>query len=342
MASGWNDHSAGETRRSSGWFFVTSLFSWGTLTREPWLGAPSRQAIVSICCAIARAPGDDLCAYDAPMTDARNEYVLGTDTAELTRLGLQHRLWGDSAHALWRRGGIKPGSAVLDVGCGPGFAGLDLAMLVGPDGCVVGVDESAHFVGYANVQASARNLDQFCAHCGDVQDIVSAIGGEGDQFDFAYARWVLCFVDDVAGVVLGVHEALKVGGRFLIQDYFNYIAMRLAPGRPIFEYVRDAIARSWVETGGDSDVMGLMPRLLREAGFEVDDIRVDQRIARPGEFMWAWPDSFWITFVPRLVAGGYITEQESASFFEEWRSAAGDPDTFFALPPVYEIVATKR
>ncbi len=43
------------------------------------------------------------------MTDTRNEYVLGTDEAELTRLGLQHRLWGDAAHALWRRGGIVPG-----------------------------------------------------------------------------------------------------------------------------------------------------------------------------------------------------------------------------------------
>jgi len=276
------------------------------------------------------------------MTDTTNEYVLGTDTAELTRLGLQHRLWGDAAHALWRRGGIKPGSAVLDVGCGPGFAGLDIAMLVGPNGRVVGIDESADFVMHANEQATARHLPQFHAHRGDVQQIAAAIGDETGTFDCAYARWVLCFVDDVAQVLAGVYAALKPGGKFLIQDYFNYIAMRLTPGRPIFEYVRDAIAKSWVDTGGDSDVMGLMPRFLREAGFDVDDIRVDQRVARPGEFMWAWPDSFWVTFVPRLVASGYITEQESASFFEQWHEAAADPDTFFALPPVYEIVATRR
>lgn len=276
------------------------------------------------------------------MTDTSNEYVLGTDGAELTRLGLQHRLWGDAAHALWRRGGIAPGSAVLDVGCGPGFAGLDIAMLVGPSGRVVGIDESADFVIHANEQAQARHLAQFHAHQGDVQEIASALGDETATFDFAYARWVLCFVDEVSEVLGGVHAALAPGGKFLIQDYFNYIAMRLAPGRPIFEYVRDAIAKSWVDTGGDSDVMGLMPRLLRAAGFDVDDIRVDQRIARPGEFMWAWPDSFWVTFVPRLVANGYITEQESAAFFEQWHEAAADPDTFFALPPVYEIVATRR
>ncbi len=214
-------------------------------------------------------------------------------------------------------------------------------MLVGPTGCVIGIDESKHFVDRANEQAFARYLEHFDAHCGNVQDILGVLHGEGEQFDFAYARWVLCFVDDVRQVLEGVHAALKPGGKFLIQDYFNYVAMRLAPKRPIFEHVRDAIARNWVDTGGDTDVMGVMPRLLREAGFRVDDLRVDQRVARPGESMWAWPDSFWVTFVPRLVANGYITEKERKVFFEQWHEAAADPDTFFALPPVYEIVATQ-
>ena len=61
-------------------------------------------------------------------------YVLGTRDEEIARLGLQHRAWRSRALAAWRTGEFAPGQTVLDVGCGPGFAALDLAKVVGPDG----------------------------------------------------------------------------------------------------------------------------------------------------------------------------------------------------------------
>ena len=276
------------------------------------------------------------------MTDTRNEYVLGTDAAELTRLGLQHRLWGDAAHAMWRRARLRPGAQVLDVGCGPGYAGLDMAMIVGPSGRVVGVDESLDFVEHANAQAVARNLPQFHALQGDVQSLTSVLGSDEPVFEIAYARWVLCFVHSPERVVRDVHRLLRPGGRFIIQDYFNYAGMRLTPTRPAFDRLRDAAAQSWKASGGDPDVMGRMPGLLREHGFEMTYLDVDQRIARPCNQMWDWPDSFWTTFAPRLVEGGFLTEAECVEFFEQWHDAANDPDTFFALPQVYEIIATRR
>src|SRR5262245_50101060 len=69
-------------------------------------------------------------------------YVLGTHDAELDRLGLQHRIWSEHAFALWERAGIRPGQRVLDVGCGPGYATVDLARLLGPASRIVAIDES--------------------------------------------------------------------------------------------------------------------------------------------------------------------------------------------------------
>ncbi len=83
-------------------------------------------------------------------------YVLGTHDEELARLGVQHRAWRERALGAWRRGGIGPGSTVLDVGCGPGYASLDLAELVGSGGRVVAVGKSARFLDALNTMSKAR------------------------------------------------------------------------------------------------------------------------------------------------------------------------------------------
>src|SRR5687768_13096919 len=86
------------------------------------------------------------------------EYVLGTDGAELERLGLQHQLWLAQAAAAWERAGFRRGSRILDVGCGPGFATIDLAERIGPTGEVLAVDISPRFLAHLEQLAKARSL----------------------------------------------------------------------------------------------------------------------------------------------------------------------------------------
>lgn len=272
------------------------------------------------------------------------EYVLGTDHAEFLRLGLQHRLWSDLTMSTWRHCAVRPGAHALDVGCGPGHATTDLAQIVGQGsapGTVVGVDESAAFIQSLRALASARGLTNVQAHVGDVQRL-GAAGLAPRSFDLAYARWVLCFVPDPRAVVEGVAALLKPGGFFGVNDYFDYETMALAPRRPAFERVIRAVGASWRGAGGDPDIAGRLPRLMHEAGLDVVHLRVDQRLARPGETMWAWPDTFWANYVPRLVEQGHITGAQSHEFFAAWREASNDPHTFMMLPAVFEIVAQKR
>lgn len=73
------------------------------------------------------------------------DYVLGTHDEEIERLGLQHRIWRSKATDAWQRADFTVGQTLLDVGCGPGYATLDLAEIVGPAGRVVGVDRAPFF-----------------------------------------------------------------------------------------------------------------------------------------------------------------------------------------------------
>jgi SAM-dependent methyltransferase len=258
-------------------------------------------------------------------------YVLGTDPAEEARLGLQHRLWADTARAAWASAGFGAGARILDVGCGPGFASLDLEQL----GCVVvGVDESPGFVRAARA-AGLRDV-----RSGDVQRLAEPLAGEA-AFDGAWARWVLCFVPDPEAVVAGVAAALRPGGRFVVHDYFDYEGMALAPRSPAFARVVGAVAASFRARGGDPDVAGRLPGLFARHGLTVERVVVHQWIARPHEPRWAWPDTFFRAYVPKLVASGFLTTREAEDWRQDWDERCASGDGFMLMPTVLEVVGVR-
>src|SRR5881398_927336 len=100
---------------------------------------------------------------------AERDYVLGTHDDEVARLGLQHRVWRSRALDAWRRAGFTVGQTLVDVGCGPGYASLDLAEIAGPRGRIISLDRSARFLdalrsavvrnGLPNIVARQIDLD---------------------------------------------------------------------------------------------------------------------------------------------------------------------------------------
>jgi len=275
------------------------------------------------------------------MASETRRYPLGTDRQELERLHLQHQLWSDAAHGLWRLAGIRTGFRVLDVGAGPGAAAFDLAQLTTSSGRVLAVDESRSFVDFVQKEAQERGLTQLVAEVGDVQHLERVPGVEPRSFDLAYARWVLCFTPHPEKVVEGLARLLAPGGALCVHDYFNYQAMTPAPRRPSYTRVVEATARSWRDNGGDPDVVARLPGLLHDAGFEVQHLTAHQRLARPGDTMWFWTSTWWRSYTPRLVQMGYLTADEQRAFHDELEGLTRERD-FLMLPPVFELLARRR
>ncbi|HEX2204034.1 MAG TPA: methyltransferase domain-containing protein [Longimicrobium sp.] len=266
-----------------------------------------------------------------------NEYLLGTGDDELARLGFQHQVWSGEAARGWERAGFAPGHAILDVGCGPGYAAFDLARIVGARGRVHGVDVSERFVAHLRAEARARGAAHLTAEVGDVAAMELA-----PEFDGAWARWVLCFVPDPAAVVRSVARALRPGGRFVVQDYLKYEGVVMAPEDPAFDRVWAAMVASWRASGGDAHVGAAVPSLMEAAGLEVVDVRPIVRGARPGTALWQWPRTFFTNFLPTLVAGGFVTAADAAAFDARWAERERDPGAFFSTPPMVEVVGVRR
>lgn len=274
------------------------------------------------------------------MSTAResNEYVLGTQDAEVRRLGFQHRLWSRYAVEAWEAAKFRPGHHLLDIGCGPGFATTELAQLVGVTGRVLGIDASERFIEYLRARAAAIGLPQIETGVGDVQEM----NLPPRSFDGAYVRWVLCFVSDPQRVIDRVAEAMKPGGVFVLQDYYDYLGVAICPTRPVVRKVFDAVDQSWRMRGGDPDIGRRLPTMLGKAGFEVVRIEPMVRAARPGTALWDWPTTFFANYLPTLTEMGLITQADADGWNEHWAACTADPSSAFITPPMLNIIAVRR
>lgn len=267
--------------------------------------------------------------------DADRDYVLGTHDAEVDRLAFQHDVWREDAHSAWRRAGVASGSRVVDIGAGPGFATLDLAEIVGPAGRVLAVERSGRFAELLRGEVARRRID--CVDVVEADLMLEPIGiGHADM---AWCRWVACFVPDPALLVRRMAASLRRGGSAVFHEYVEYGSYQLLPdGEPIDAFV-EAVSESWRRQGGEPDIARSLPRLIGEAGLEIESARPIVLGASPRDRLWHWPAGFVKTNVPRLVDLGVRSPQWGAWVLDRLERAESDPRSIFITPTVLEIIA---
>ncbi len=269
---------------------------------------------------------------------AGTDYVLGTNDAELARLGFQHQVWSAQTTAAWERASFRRGATILDVGCGPGYATFDLASLVGPEGRVIGVDMSPKFVSHVAAEAARRGVANVEVR---VEELSSLSQGDA-TVDGAFARWVMCFLPDPGAVIARVARALRPGAAFVILDYSNYEGFRIGPRSAAVERVFQAVGESFRRHGGNPDVGMELPRHMHAAGLEVRSVNPLVRVGRPGSALWEWPRTFFQIFLPTLVADGWLSAAEHAEFWADYDMRSADPAAFFMSPPMVEVIGVRQ
>jgi SAM-dependent methyltransferase len=161
---------------------------------------------------------------------------------------------------------IRPGMAVLDVGCGTGAITRGIAQAVGPAGTVVGVDRDRGLLDRGRAANAALSQLQFIEQ--DATDLQFH-----RQFDIVTAARLLQWVADVTAALRGMARAAKPGGTLVILDY-NHALNQWDPAPPaeFAEFYRGFL--SWRGSSGwDNEMANHCPQLLEQIG--MDDIRVE-------------------------------------------------------------------
>lgn len=272
--------------------------------------------------------------------DADSDYVLGTHDAEVERLGLQNRVWRPRALDAWRRAGFTIGQYLIDVGAGPGYATLDLAEVVGPDGLVCAVERSARYTDLIRKRAAERGFENVDVHCLDLTaDLLPVGDGEADG---AWCRWIFAFVRQPALLLSEIARALRPGAVLVIHEYLDYRTWRLAPRSQLLERFVAEVMASWRDAGGEPDIALDLPEWLTQSGFEIRDLRPIIDVVPATNFVWEWPASFIDTNLNRLMELGRIAPALADEIRGDFQERALQSSTLMITPTVLEIIAARR
>jgi len=151
---------------------------------------------------------------------------------------------------LLRRLDLRPGEAVLDVGCGIG--GGDFLMAAERGVAVRGLDLSVNMVLLAMERAAARGDRRVRFEIADIM----AADIEPGSLDVVYSRDTILHIPAKDALFARLFAVLKPGGRLLITDYCR------APGEPSFGF-----AAYIAQRGYDLRPVEEYGRLLADAGF---------------------------------------------------------------------------
>jgi hypothetical protein len=166
---------------------------------------------------------------------------------------------------------------VLDLGSGAGDVSFLVAELVGPDGSVIGVEQSADAIAVAEFRAKQLEIGNVQFVCGDMHEPVP-----GGPFDAIVGRAILMYAPDPAAVLRTQAELLRPGG-LVAPVEMDMRASGPRPATPLgtrsASWLTDAFDKVNVATGLGPELVGV----VREAGLRPVGMMAVHRQFVPGD-----------------------------------------------------------
>jgi ubiquinone/menaquinone biosynthesis C-methylase UbiE len=214
---------------------------------------------------------------------------------------------------------LRPGMAVLDVGCGSGAITRGIAAAVAPGGRVVGLDVNAGLVGEAR-QAHA-GVPGLSFEIADLERFEHP-----PTFDIVTAARVLQWLADPLGALRQMAALVKPGGRVVVLDY-NHELIAWQPQPPAsFRAFYAAFLRWRADAGMDNALADHLAELFAQAGLVEIVVTPQHETARRGDPDFATRINLWPDVAGsrghQVVADGALDEAARAAAEAEGRAWA--------------------
>jgi len=189
-------------------------------------------------------------------------YVLGNDADELARLDRQAASIERPTRLLLQAAGLGQGMRVLDLGTGLGHVARIAGELVGADGAVVGIDESADALAVARRRAE----DAGERHVTFVESDVRSWRAPA-PFDAVVGRLILFHLADPEAAIRHHVQNVRPGGLFCAID-FDIGSARTEPAVPLARQGLDWVMRAFEAAGASPRIGARLGTILARAGLE--------------------------------------------------------------------------
>lgn len=210
---------------------------------------------------------------------------------------------------------LRPGSRVLDVGCGPGSISVGLAKAIEP-GELYGIDLEASQIEIARASAAAGGHANAGFQVGDATDLQF----ENNSFDAAHTHAVLMHVPDTEKALGEIMRVLKPGGVLASREVVTYSSF-VGPGEAIDDEAWSTFSKLVSASGGHPD-MGLnLKNVFVDAGFKDVEWSASFDVFSTPEdaaFFHAFVNEWFLSdeVVNQATQAGLATVEQ----FEKWRA----------------------
>lgn len=256
------------------------------------------------------------------MTTSSGAYPLGGTEAEKLRLLEQSNTYKPLACRLLDQIGIQSGWRTVDIGCGPiGILDL-LSDRVGPRGSVVGLEREPRFVEMAREEISRRGLSNVRVVEADALNT----GLERGSFDLVHERLVLINVRAREALLSEMVSLLRPGGTIILEDVDN-VSWLCQPAHPSWDVLLRAFHTAFHNGGGDAFIGRRLPELLRGAGVQNVQTKVNVDVLQLGDYRRTHLISLIDSIRGNVIAAGLLKEGELNAHRDALASHLADPTT---------------
>ena len=232
---------------------------------------------------------------------------------------------------------LRPGSIVLDVGCGPGNLTADIAAHVAP-GQVVGIDAGTEVIAQASTEfgASAKFPVEFSV--GDVY----ALDFADDFFDIVHAHQVLQHLTDPVAALKEMKRVTRPGGMVAARDS-DYAMFTWAPDNEHLTRWLEIYRKVARHNNAEPDAGRYLLGWAHAAGF--DDVTFSSSTwtfaTQEDRDFWGlmWADRILESAIAsQAIEYGVCERAELQIISEAFREWTANPDATFIVPHC-EIIA---
>jgi ubiquinone/menaquinone biosynthesis C-methylase UbiE len=266
--------------------------------------------------------------------ETNNGYIITGGAEGKQRLNTLSEVMYPYTRSLLLSEGLGLCMSFFDVGCGGGNVSRMVAEIVGENGRVTAVDFDEHIITLNKQETRDPGVADIRYQSMSAYEI-----NYRDEFDFAYARFLLSHLTEPLNVLKRMVDSVKPAGKVIVED-IHFDGHFSHPNSDAFnEYVRLFIAAA-EQRGQNANIGPLLPVLFDDAGIRNVQFDVIQPVFKTGEGKWMAHITM-DKIKDAVISQGFASADMIQSLLEHLERFTKDEQTLISLPRIFRVSGVK-